>query len=139
VPAAPGSASNTTAPAPYVAPAAAPTIRASGNVIPASNQTTPQTDALVRQLSDATDTVRRDAALELGRMKAASAIDALTNVLQKDASPIARDGAARGLGLIGSPQSLRALIYAAQADNDREVRHSAQFAVQVIRENLRGN
>jgi len=30
------------------------------------------------------------------------------------------------------------LIFAAQADNDREVRHSAQFAVEVIRSNLRG-
>ena len=60
-------------------------------------------------------------------------------MLQKDASPIARDGAARSLGLIAAPSSLKALIYAAQADNDREVRHSAQFAVEVIRSNLRGN
>ena len=28
---------------------------------------------------------------------------------------------------------------AAQADNDRDVRHSAQFAVEAIRSNLRGN
>ena len=67
------------------------------------------------------------------------AIDAITNVLQKDNSPIARDGAARSLGLMGSSQAMRALIYAAQADNDRDVRHSAQFAIEVIRSNLRGN
>jgi hypothetical protein len=140
---APTAAANNTAPAPYVAPAptatTAPTFQAAAAVIPASNRTTPQADALVRQLADPSDTVRRDAALELGRMKALSAIDAITNVLQKDSSPVARDGAARGLGLLGSAQAMRALIYAAQADNDREVRHSAQFAVQVIRENLRGN
>jgi hypothetical protein len=41
--------------------------------------------------------------------------------------------------LIASPRSLNALIFAAQADNDREVRHSAQFAVEAIRSNLRGN
>ena len=43
------------------------------------------------------------------------------------------------LTMIGSQRSLNALIYAAQADNDRDVRHSAQFAVEVIRTNLRGN
>ena len=44
------------------------------------------------------------------------------------------------LGLIASPSSLKALlIYAAQADDDREVRHSAQFAVEAIRSSLRGN
>jgi HEAT repeat protein len=103
------------------------------NIAPASY------DALVRQLSDPTDTTRRDAALELGRLKARGAVDAIINVLSKDSSPVARDGAARALGLIASPQSLNALIYAAQADNDRDVRHSAQFAVEVIRSNLRAN
>jgi hypothetical protein len=108
------------------------------NVVPVSNQT-PQTNALVQQLSDANETVRRDAAIELGRQKAQGAVDALTHTLAKDASPMAREAAARGLGLIASPRSLNALIFAAQADNDREVRHSAQFAVEVIRSNLRGN
>ena len=77
---------------------------------------------LLQKLSDPSETVRRDAAVDLGRMKATTAVEALTDVLAKDASPIARDGAARGLGLIASPRSLNALIYAAQADNDREVR-----------------
>lgn len=108
------------------------------NVVPVSNQT-PQVAGLVRQLADANETVRRDAAIELGRQKADSAVEALANTLAKDTSPIAREGAARGLGLIASQRSLNALIFAAQADNDREVRHSAQFAVEVIRSNLRGN
>jgi HEAT repeats len=109
------------------------------NVVAVSNQSTPQISALVRQLSDANETVRRDAAIELGRQKAHGAVDALINTLAKDGSPIAREGAARGLGLIASPRSMSALIYAAQADNDREVRHSCQFAVEAIRSNLRGN
>ena len=125
------------APAPVI-PSAAP-LPPVTNVIPLSNQSSPQIDALMAQLSHTSETARRDAALQLGRMKANSAVDALVNVLAKDASPIARDGAARGLGLIASPASLKALIYAAQADDDREVRRSAQFAVEVIRSNLRGN
>ena len=53
-------------------------------------------------------------------MKAGSAVEALSTMLAKDTSPIARDGAARALGLIAAPSSLKALIYAAQADDDRE-------------------
>ena len=109
------------------------------NVVPVSNQTTTQINSAIQQLADANDTVRRDAAVELGRQKSQSAVDALMNMLAKDTSPIAREGAARGLGLIAAPRSLNALIFAAQADNDREVRRSAQFAVEVIRSNLRGN
>jgi hypothetical protein len=109
------------------------------NVVPVNNASSPQVDGLIRQLTQGSDTARRDTALQLGRMKASSAVDALTNMLAKDSSPIARDGAARALGLIAAPSSLKALIYAAQADDDREVRRSAQFAVEVIRSNLRGN
>jgi hypothetical protein len=135
VSASPGASESIPAP---VTSSAAPLPRVT-NVIPLSNQSSPQVDALVRQLSQPNEAARRDAALQLGRMKANGAIDVLANVLAKDASPIARDGAARALGLIASPASLRALIYAAQADDDPEVRRSAQFAVEVIRSNLRGN
>jgi len=83
------------------------------------------------------ESVRRDATMELGRMKADRAVDALTATLAGDASPVVRDAAARALGLIASPRSLSALIRAAQADNDRDVRHSAQFAVEIIRANLK--
>ena len=113
------------------------------NVIPTQNvkpvAASPAIDSLVQKLSDANETVLRDAAMDLGRMKAQQALDPLMNVLSRDASPTARDGAARALGLIAAPRSLNALIYAAQADNDRDVRHSAQFAVEIIRTNLRGN
>ena len=125
--------------APAPAPLATPT--PPSPVVPAQSFTpvSPQVDQLLRKLTDANDTVRRDAAMDLGRMKAQSGIDALTKLLSKDASPAVRDAAARALGLIASPRSLNALIYAAQADADRDVRHSAQFAVEIIRANLRGN
>jgi HEAT repeat protein len=48
-----------------------------------------------------------------------------------------REAAARGLGLIGSSSALSALQYAAQSDDDPEVRRSASFAAEVIRGNLR--
>jgi hypothetical protein len=111
------------------------------NVVPTQNvaPTPTRLDSLLSQLRDPSETVRRDAAMDLGRMKAQKAVDPLIQLLSKDANPIARDGAARALGLIASPRSLNALIYASQADNDRDVRHSAQFAVEIIRTNLRGN
>jgi hypothetical protein len=107
-------------------------------VVPVNHESPAQVNALLQRLSDPNETARRDAAMDLGRLKAQSAIDPLVTVLSKDSSSVARDGAARALGLIGSSRCLNALIYAAQADNDREVRHSAQFAVEVIRTNLRG-
>ena len=132
---------------PYIeaAPAAAPTpnpppppvVVPTQNVAPAP--VTAQASALLAQLGDPNANVRRDAALNLGRQKAQAAIDPVTNLLQKDPSPQVRDAAARRSGLIASSRSLKALIYAAQADDDRDVRHSAQFAVEVIRTNLRGN
>jgi HEAT repeat protein len=88
--------------------------------------------AHVQLLSHGDEAVRRDAVMDLGRQKADSAVDALTATLAGDRSPIVRDAAARALGLIGSPRALTALMHAAQADNDRDVRRSAQFAVEVI-------
>jgi hypothetical protein len=108
-------------------------------VVPAQNVSATAADALLQRLNDANETVRRDAAMDLGRMKAQRAVDPLVTLLAKDPSANVRDAAARALGLIASPRSLNALIYAAQADNDRDVRHSAQFAVEIIRTNLRGN
>ena len=61
------------------------------------------------------------------------ALEPLSQMLSGDRSPQAREAAARALGLIGSPASLPALQQAAQADDDREVRNSARFAVDVIR------
>jgi hypothetical protein len=131
------------APAPAVVPVPPAPIASPAPVVPVRNETTAsapsQLDGLLARLRDPSETVRRDAAMDLGRMKAQQAIDPLLGMLSKDMSPIARDGAARALGLIGASRSLSSLIYAAQADTDRDVRHSAQFAIEIIRTNLRGN
>jgi hypothetical protein len=79
--------------------------------------------------------VRADMALQLGRMHALRAVDSLNSTLAKDPSPAVRDATARALGLIGSNASLVALDRAAQEDNDRDVRRSAQYAAEVIRAN----
>jgi len=93
---------------------------------------------LRQQLADPNEQVRADAVLQLGRLKAVRAVDPLAATLAGDASPSVREAAARALGLIGSPQALPALRRAAQADSDRDVRHSARFAVEVVESN-RGN
>ena len=54
-------------------------------------------------------------------------------MLAADRSAAVREAAARGLGLIGSSDALPALQRAAQADDNRDVRHSAQFAAEGIR------
>lgn len=93
-------------------------------------------DTLLQRMNQSEESVRRDAIMDLGRMKADRAIDPLTNTLNTDSSPVVRDAAARSLGLIGSSRALPALIRAAQADNDRDVRHSAQFAIEIIRSQI---
>src|SRR5207244_1824299 len=93
----------------------------------------------MQMLSHPEEAVRRDAAMDLGRLKADGAVDALTASLAGDRSPAVRDAAARALGLIGSPRSLAALTHAAQADTDRDVRHSAQFAVEIIQASMPRN
>ncbi len=92
---------------------------------------------LIQMLKDPGEVARISAAMQLGRGKVQQSVPALTRVLNDDASAQVRDAAARALGLIASPSSLNALQTAAQADDDREVRHSAQFAAEVIRSNLR--
>ncbi len=93
-------------------------------------------DFHLQKLSNSDETTRRDSVMELGRLKSERAVEPLTATLAGDKSPPVRDAAARALGLIGSPRALTALIHAAQADPDRDVRHSAQFAVEIIRSNL---
>jgi hypothetical protein len=131
------------APAPARAPALGPppsVAPVSTGIIQANNsESAARVEQLLQLLSSPQDNARRDAALDLGRLKATSAVQPLIRMLSSDTSPVARDGAARALGLIGSSQGLTALIQAAQLDADRDVRHSAQFAVEVIRTNLRGN
>lgn len=94
-------------------------------------------DAWMQHLGNPDERIRQDAVMELGRMRAEKAVDSLTATLAGDRSPAVRDAAARALGLIGSPRSLTALTHAAQADPDRDVRRSAQFAVEIIQSNRR--
>jgi len=89
----------------------------------------------IEHLSNPNAQARADVAIELGRMKADKAVDALTGTLASDTSPVVREASARALGLIGSPRALPALQRAAQADADRDVRNSARFAADVIQTN----
>jgi hypothetical protein len=93
-------------------------------------------DTALQQLAGGDDRNRAEAAVQLGRLHALRAVDSLIRTLEQDRSPTVREAAARGLGLIAAPSSLTALQNAAQADDDREVRHSAGFAAEVIRGNL---
>lgn len=121
------------APVPAPAPVVAPTTVIQANHAGAVGDFA----QILPQLNDTTESVRRDAAMALGRLRATQAIEPLATLLRTDGSPAVRDAAARALGLIGSPQCLAALSYAAQADQDRDVRRSAQFAVEVIRAGMR--
>jgi HEAT repeats len=90
-------------------------------------------DRYLQHLSNPDEKARTEAVLQLGRLHATQAEGQLTQVLAADHSPQVREAAARGLGLIGSNTALPALQQAAQADDDKEVRNSARFAVDVIR------
>jgi hypothetical protein len=94
-----------------------------------------EVDHCLRRLADPSEQVRIDAVTRLGRLKADQAIDPLAATLSGDRSPAVREAAARALGIIGSPRALPALQYAAQADADRDVRHSARFATEVVQSN----
>jgi hypothetical protein len=135
------------APAPAVAPPAAapqqptPIYRGAAPTVTTTSASSGSAalDENLKQLVNADENTRQNAVMELGRMGADSAVDPLSAALAGDASPLVREAAARALGLIAAPRSLPALIRAAQADKDREVRHSAQFAVEAIRSRLRPN
>jgi HEAT repeats len=90
-------------------------------------------DRNLQQLGNPDERVRAEASVALGRLRANQAVEPLKTVLTSDRSPMAREAAARGLGLIAAPSSLSALQTAAQADDDRDVRSSARFAAEVLR------
>ena len=92
----------------------------------------PDIDRNLQLLADANDQVRSDAVMWLGRLKAARAVEPLTATLAGDRSPAVREASARALGLIGSQKALTALKRAVVADNDRDVRQSCQFSIDVI-------
>jgi hypothetical protein len=114
-------------PAPAVAPAAAVTAHA-----PVAAVRQDEVEHQLGRLAALDEQSRADAAVQLGWMKVERAVDPLAATLAGDASPTVREAAARALGLIGSPKALPALMRAAQADGDRDVRHSARFAVEVV-------
>lgn len=127
-----------TAAPPLAAPPAADAAQGSSITPAAANTVSQQNNGgLIQQLSHPDEQTRADAAMQLGRLKAMNAIDPLAATLSGDRSPLARDAAARALGLIGSPKALTALKYAAQADTDRDVRHSAQFSIEVIQSGMK--
>jgi hypothetical protein len=96
------------------------------------NQRQLDIDHNMRLLAERDDRTRADAAMHLGRLRAEGAIDPLAATLAGDPSPSVREAAARSLGLIGSSKGLPALQRAAQADADKDVRHTAQYAIDVI-------
>jgi HEAT repeat protein len=85
------------------------------------------------QLANASDQVRKESALQLGRLRTLEAVDPLAATLAGDRSPQVREAAARALALIGSSKALPALEQAVRADADSTVRHSAEFSIDVIR------
>jgi len=102
-------------------------------VQPASvNQRQLDIDHYLSQLVDANDGVRIDALTHLGQLHAVRAIDKLAAVLSGDRSPTVREAAARALGVIAHPKAMPALKYSAQVDPDQFVRHSSQFAIDII-------
>lgn len=96
------------------------------------NPVQPDISRYLQQLRDPDERVRADSVLQLGRLRAISAVDPVAATLAGDSSPMVREAAARSLGLIGSPKALPALQRAALADPDRDVRHSAQFAADIV-------
>jgi uncharacterized protein (TIGR03000 family) len=124
------------APGPWIATPAPGSRSAPPTAVDAFSSPAEQTDRIdqaLKRLSGADEDDRLKAVMELGRMQVGRAVDPLIGVLSGDTAPTVRDAAARALGLIADPRSLPALIRAAQADDDRDVRHSAQFAVEIIR------
>jgi hypothetical protein len=128
----------------YVQPAAAqpaPTVRAvapAQAVTPVAAQTTAAEDRQteithnLEHLRNPDEYARTEAISRLGRLKAVRAVDPLAATLAGDSSPRVREAAAKALGMIGSAKALPALQRAAQNDGDRDVRHSAQFSVELV-------
>ncbi len=110
------------APVPVAAPTPAPASASPGEI-----------NRCLDRLANPDEKTRAEAVVQLGRLHASQAVDSMTRVLTSDRSATVREAAARGLGLIGTPNALPALQQAAQADEDRDVRNSARFAVEVIR------
>jgi hypothetical protein len=120
-------------PPPAPEPIAAPRLTPTAATQPATlNQRQLDIKSYLGQLADREPRNRAEAAMQLGRLQAATAIDPLAATLAGDPSPSVREAAARSLGLLGSPKAVPALRRAAQVDPDPTVRHSAQYALEVV-------
>lgn len=120
------------APAPFQPPAPRESVPGEGLRQTGTNVSLPNFEALLSSLRSTDENLRVRAALDLGRSREERAVDPLAATLAGDRSAAVRDAAARALGLLGSARGLTTLVHAAQADPDRDVRRSAQFAVEVI-------
>jgi hypothetical protein len=118
----------------HTVPATPPTLETAPTPRPITAADTRQADISrnLQQLNDPDEHIRAESVIQLGRLKAEKAIDPIAATLTGDGSPTVREAAARSLGLIGSPKALLALEKAAHQDSDRDVRRSAQFAVDII-------
>src|SRR5262249_36220816 len=85
VPAAPTVTPVPAAPAPALGPPPS-VVPASGPVQANYSENTARVDQLLQQLSSPQENVRRDAALDLGRMKTTKAVDSLVRMLSSDSS-----------------------------------------------------
>ena len=101
VTAAPAPAPVAAAPAPEVVQPPVP------RAAPASDRQA-DIDRRIQHLSNPDAKVRAQVALDLGKMKAEKAVDALATTLAGDGSPAVREASARALGLISSPRALAA-------------------------------
>jgi HEAT repeat protein len=99
---------------------------------PVSDERQAQVSRCLGALSDADEGTRLNNVAQLGRLRSIQAVEPLSVTLASDRSAAVREAAARALGLIGSPKALSALSQAALGDSDRDVRRSAQFAMEVI-------
>jgi hypothetical protein len=125
------------APPVYPAPASEtlPPPRAGAPARSGTARAEPEIDWNLQRLADSDERVRAASAVQLGRFRAYQATDSLTAMLASDRSASVREAAVRALAMIGSPRALPALRQAASADSDPEVRHTAQFAVDIMQVN----
>jgi hypothetical protein len=123
------------APAPRPAPSAPDSVQSTPQpVVRAQAQEDRQTEIAhnIEHLRNPDEQARVDAVTRLGKLKSERAIDPLAATLSGDSSVRVREAAAKALGMIGSPKALPALQRAAKSDGDRDVRHTAQFAVEIV-------
>jgi hypothetical protein len=105
-----------------------------------SNHIEPPDEEVDRHLSSLTDSseLQREASVRrLGQLQSPRAVTPLAALVSDDPCPVVRTAAARALGLIGTRtcramSALTALRAAAEHDSDLKVRHSAEFAVEII-------